>query len=569
MTPETVSTPSQKRVAVIGAGPSGLVTVKELLAEGHLPTCFERGPSTGGVYRFSECDGVVWESCRLTSSGLLMAFSDFPVSPAESEHMTAAEYANYLERFCDAFDISRHIRFDTTVLSVSSHPDGDWVVSSMDAGGAMQEERFDAVAVCSGLNQHPYLPLFDGQNTFTGAILHGSQYRRASQAAGKRVLVVGGGESGADIAAEVSAVAADSVLSLRRGVAVVPRRSHGKPSDYRLARINHSAAHWVAHTRHPGDDWKRRIYHMAFLPFVVYDRLANRLAALRYEVMPLLHPRRVWSGGLAQIRIGLEARRTIGRLLAESGGTVLEQFGTKSDDFVTAIATGHCRRVGSIARFEGSCAWFEDGTSFEPDLVIFCTGFQRKAPFLDDELVNGDRYLHTFNPTVGGSLAFIGFVRPAHGAIPPLSELQARWFAQVVSEKVPLPPRDVMIDSIARTTHLRQRIFRTVRCRLEHLVDYTSFCDELASQIGSKPTLATLRRERFAFRFRFFAGPFVAAQYRLVGPHARPSLARQVIEHLPVTHPLPVLLALYFRWALTRVLSRVLGSEFAPKLQLH
>src|SRR5512132_4009838 len=100
-----------KRVAVIGAGPSGLVTVKELLEEGHAPICFEKADDLGGVFRFAENDGGVWESCRLTSSGLVTAFSDFPVPSDRARHMTVHEYADYLAKYCEAFDVSRYIRF--------------------------------------------------------------------------------------------------------------------------------------------------------------------------------------------------------------------------------------------------------------------------------------------------------------------------------------------------------------------------------------------------------------------------------------------------------------------------
>jgi dimethylaniline monooxygenase (N-oxide forming) len=100
---------TSRRVAVIGAGPSGLTAVKELLEEGHQPICFEKAASLGGVFRFGEDDGVVWESCRLTSSGLLTAFSDFPVTPEFSGHMTARQYVDYLTRYCAAFDVTRHI----------------------------------------------------------------------------------------------------------------------------------------------------------------------------------------------------------------------------------------------------------------------------------------------------------------------------------------------------------------------------------------------------------------------------------------------------------------------------
>jgi len=556
---------SSKRVAVIGAGPSGLVTVKELLAEGHEPTCFEKSGGLGGVFRFGEDDGIVWDSCRLTSSGALTAFSDFPVPADHVEHMAASEYADYLRRYADTFGVSPRIRLGTTVVAVTASAQGGWTVRSVDRHG-VKVETYDAVAVCSGLNQHPSRPTLPGQETFAGTILHSSRYRRPAVVAGKRVLVAGGGESGADIVAEVSEQATETVLSLRRGVAVVRRRFRGLPNDYRLSRITHSAAPWITLTSHPRDDGKRRLYHAVFMPCALFDKGARAWTS----GLDLLHalPRRAPRAAVNELRTRLRCRAIIARLLRESGGGVLEQFGTKSDEFVRALASGRCRQVGAIARFDGDRVVFEDGSTFEPDIVILCTGFEAKAPFLDDALVKGDRFLHMIDPAIGPGLAFIGFVRPAHGAIPPVSELQARYLARLLSGSAELPDEREMRASMARIADTRQFGFRAVRERLAWLVDYTSFCDEIAARIGCKPSREAIRRERPGFRLRFFTAPFVSAQYRLVGPHARPDIARQVIGGLPIAHPIAMLAAFYLRWTLSRVLHRLLGEEFAPKLRL-
>jgi dimethylaniline monooxygenase (N-oxide forming) len=553
----------RKRVAVIGAGPSGLATVKELLDEGHEPVCYDRAPSLGGVFRFGETDGVVWESCRLTSSILLTAFSDFPDPRGRDGHLTAAEYVEYLGAYADAFGVTPHLRFGTSVEAVTRRAEGDWTVRVRDAGGS-REERFDAVAVCSGLHQHPHVPKFAGAETFTGRIMHGAEYRRPAQVAGKRVLVVGAGESGADVVAEVARNAAETVLSLRRGVAAQPRKMFGVPKDFLTSRVLNSASHWVFQTRNPADDRKRLIYKMAFVPLVVFDKILQLCYRFFWEYLPLYFSRRA-----SEIKENLETRRLTVRLLAESGGTVNEQFGTKTDDFVRAIVNGRCRRTPAIARFDGPRAIFEDGSAFEPDLVLLCTGFETRIPFLDPEIAGAPRFMHAFNPQVGPSLGFIGFLRPAFGAIPPLAELQARWFALLASDRLTLPPAGEMRASIEHWTEFRSHMFRALGESLEHLVDFTPFCDEIASRIGCKPTTGALAREDRAFRYRFFAAPFVAAQYRLIGPHAKPDLARATIRALPVTHPLPDLVNLYLRWTMSRTLHRLLGPEYAPKLALN
>lgn len=533
------------------------MTAKELLEEGHDPVCLERAPSLGGVFRFGEEDGVVWESCRLTSSGLLTSFSDFPASPEHAGHMRAGEYVDYLERYCATFGVDRRLRFGTTVTAVRRAEDG-WLVRTTSNDGSEREERYDAVAVCSGLHQHPHRPEIPGLETFSGQVLHSADYRRPADVAGRRVLVVGAGESGADVVAEVSEHAAETVVSLRRGVAVLPRTIRGRPNDYRTTRISNSSAPWVFETRNPADERKRNVYRISFFPLVLADKVVQVSAGLAGRL----------TASVTQTRTERATARLTRELLAESGGTLQEQFGTKSDEWVTALVTGRCRRAGAIARFDGQRAVFADGGSFEPEVVILCTGFDTEMPFLERGLATAPRFLHTIVPDAGGSLGFIGFVRPSFGAIPPLAELQARWFALLLGGEVKLPAAGEMEASIDGLCAFREHYFSAVRGRLEYLVDFTSFSDTLAAHIGCKPTRAALELESRDFRRRFFDGPFVAAQYRLVGPHAKPELARETISKLPVAYPRHELAAFHLRKTLSRTLHRVLGPEYAPKLEL-
>ena len=376
--------------------------------------------------------------------------------------------------------------------------------------------------------------------------------------------MVGAGESGADIVCEIAASAAETVLSLRRGVAAVSRRALGKPRDYLTSRLLNCASHWVFQTRNPADDHKRNVYHWVFLPMMIVDKCLVIFYRMVWQIIPMFFSTRI-----SKIRTNFKTRRLTMQLLKESGGTLNEQFATKDDCFVRAMATGKCRKVPAIKRFDGKSVTFADGSRFEPDLVLLCTGFEIRMPFLDERIASAKRYLNTFNPEIGESLGFIGFLRPAFGAIPPMAEIQARWFALVQSGERKLPSREEMAESINEWQQFRRHIFRAAAERLEHLVDFTVFCDELATQVGCKPGLEDLKKQSLPFRLRFYSSLFVAAQYRLVGPHAKPELARNIIEALPIFHRLPDLINLYFRWSMCRILHRVLGPDYAPKLMIR
>jgi dimethylaniline monooxygenase (N-oxide forming) len=125
-----------------------------------------------------------------------------------------------------------------------------------------------------------------------------------------------------------------------------------------------------------------------------------------------------------------------------------------------------------------------------------------------------------------------------------------------------------MNAEIARATDFRHRHFRANRERLDELVDFTSVCDALARRIGCQPTHTLVAGESRRFRRRFFAGPFVGAQYRLHGPHARPGLARRTIETLPIALPPPRRLGHALRWRISALFGRLFGPGWGPKIEV-
>ncbi len=309
---------------MIGAGPAGLVTTKELLDEGHQPVCFERAAGLGGVFRFGEDDGRVWESCRLTSSPLLTSFSDFPAPAEKLLHMSAAEYVAYLNHYCDAFDVHRYLRFGHDVESVARDPDGSWVVRTRSAAGTA-EGRFDAVAICTGLHQHPHVPVFSGQDTYTGTILHGAYYRQKTRSPGN-VFSSSARENRAPTSPPKSrpmllkpSCRFDAALPCRRASSWASRRI------CQTSRLMNSAAHWIFQTRNPADDHKRTVYRWTFLPFLLVDKALQQTSRFLFDYLPQFRAR-----DLGAIRENLLTRQLMMRLLRESGGTFNEQFGTKT-----------------------------------------------------------------------------------------------------------------------------------------------------------------------------------------------------------------------------------------------
>lgn len=481
--------PRSSRVVVIGAGLAGLVTVKSCVEEGLAVKAFEMSDGPGGNWRFKEVGVSVFRNTELTSSKYITAFSDFPPPEDCPYFMTGSQYYDYLMAYCHRFDLERWIQFGTLVESVrrmGSH----WVVQVV-CDGQRQSHECDAVAVCTGLNQERFLPDVENLDQFEGEIVHSSVYKDSGPYRDRKVVIVGGGESGGDILDELSTVAEEATLSLRRGAFVMPKLEPRMtlPGDY----FHH-----------------RSTYH---LPQAVYSPIENCFQALFDFVN---RKRRPW-----------QFRR---RMISLSGGCYHQQFITKSDVFCDALARPGVSLKPAVSRFGPDRVYFADGTYAEADAVIFCSGFKVRFPFLPIDSEGWDwrqLYKKVLHPRLPG-IAFVGFARPHIGAIPPVTELQARYFAGVASGRLPFPERDVMDTAIRHDAEETSRLKPVVCQRITSIVSFIPYMYELADLIGCRPVLREFIT-RPAVLWSVLFGTVAPPHFRLSGPHADPGAA-DVIE---------------------------------------
>ena len=210
------------RTCVIGAGPCGLAALKNLLQAGCRDVvCYDEHTSIGGNWAYSEdpARAGVHDRTHTISSRRLSSYPDFPMPSSYPEFPSHRQMLAYFHAYALRFGLSPYIRLGSRVLSCRLDPDG-WTVDG---------ERFDNLVVCSGHHRDPFLPSYPG--TFTGSIVHSSAYRRGEPYRGKRVLVVGAGNSAADIAVDVSRVAEYTAISRRHRTFIVPKRLFGRPVD--------------------------------------------------------------------------------------------------------------------------------------------------------------------------------------------------------------------------------------------------------------------------------------------------------------------------------------------------
>lgn len=203
------------KVAIIGAGASGLTSVKACLEEGLQPVCFEKTNAIGGLWRYKENDkfpnlACVFKSTVVNTSKETMSFSDFPPPADFPNFMHNSLVFQYLNMYAEKFGVMDYIRFNSSVVSVREHPNGDgrWNVEvKNETNGNIETSVFDAVMVCVGHHANPYYPTFPGLEEFQGKAIHTHDYRKPGVFEDQEVLVVGIGNSAGDAAADLSRIA--------------------------------------------------------------------------------------------------------------------------------------------------------------------------------------------------------------------------------------------------------------------------------------------------------------------------------------------------------------------------
>ena len=533
------------KVCVIGAGPSGLTTIKQLLDEGHEVRCFERGDNIGGIWQRSPNpaadaeDMKVFDSLILTISIKLMSYSDFMV-PGDRVFYTHKQYRQYLDDYAQQFDLRRHISLGTTVHEVRKEADDRWAVT-VTAEGQRQTDLFDAVAVCSGPFQTPEMKSVPDLEQFTGEVVHSSTYRNNQRFVGKRVMVVGLAESGADIAREVSDVTSACVLSIRSRSFLIPRVHNGEWATDATATRVLVHDHFVRSVRQrlpvPALHGDTAVERVAFhtlawtygLTIGLYDLVASKLAGA-----PTPRPEKNVMGEPA-----LPLKLDVGCAWTREHVDAINEWNKRSHDFesnwsqrvifsknvsfIPNIVSGKLRVNDSgVERIAGRRVFFKDGHAEDFDAIVLCTGFKKDFSALGSDLAVKDNnvrnlYKHAFPPRHDGRLAFIGFVRPYTGGIPIVSEMQARYFALLCSGKHRLPA-DVE-QRIQREKQWEDEMVARSPRHPETIPSQAMFIDGIAKEIGCLMPLSELMlHPRLLVRHWFY--PFNQACYRLTGPHA-------------------------------------------------
>lgn len=342
---------ARERLALIGAGPMGLAAAKLLVEQGIEFQGFELNTGVGGLWDIDGPRSTMYETAHLISSKTMTEFTDFPMREEVAEYPSHREMKRYFEEFAEAFDLTRHFRFGAEVLSCEplGKPGEGWRLTWRDDEGEHRGE-FSGVLIANGTLSTPNMPEFKG--SFSGELIHSSQYRHASRFDGKRVLVIGAGNSGCDIAVDAIHHGVSCDLSMRRGYYFVPKYVFGKPADTLGGAIKLPMA------------LKRIVDGMILKWFVGNPQKYGfpKPDYKLYESHPIVNSLVLYHAGHGDLTVRPD-----------------------------------------VERFDGKTVHFTDGSKADYDMILAATGYKLDYPFIDDALLNwqGDAphlYLNCMHP---------------------------------------------------------------------------------------------------------------------------------------------------------------------------
>jgi dimethylaniline monooxygenase (N-oxide forming) len=410
------------QIAIIGAGPSGLVTAAVLQGFGHDVTVFEKAPDIGGVWSATRAyPGVATQDDRVS-----YAFSDVPMPDDFPDHPSGAQVRGYLAHYARTKGLRDRIHLGTRVESAEPTADG-WLVRVTGDGGTVAH-HVDWLVVANGVFSTPHVPDWAGREEFEahgGRVLAPTELGDGAALEGRRVVVVGWGKTACDVAAASSRTADSTTVVARTIRWKIPERL-GLGLTFRHLLLTRLGEHLMS---------------------------APRTSFRQYLAVALGLPAR--RTALALLRRSI-ARRSGLRALHMFPSTPLPYSDSLvTDGFFEAMRAGRLdvrreRSVESLAVVDGvPGVRLSDGSWLPADVVVPATGFDQELPFFGAPVQaalrdpDGVLALHRrILPLDVPRLAFAGWGHTYRS--PVTAEIGAVWLAGHLAGAVPSPPRDQM-----------------------------------------------------------------------------------------------------------------------------
>lgn len=358
-----------ERYCIVGAGASGLAAAKNLKQLGIAFDMFDGHTDVGGIWDINNPNSTIYESTHTITSKKVTPYTDFPLPDDAPIYLHHSRIIDYLRAYAKKFDLYRHMELGTRVSRIERLPRGGWQVQIENES---EPRRYRGVIIANGHNWCPKVPAYPGE--FAGRSFHSKEYKNPRGLEGKRVVVVGSGNTGCDIAVEVSRIASATFLSARRGYYYLPKFLLGVPVD-ELGQSSQSISLPI---------WFIRIFYRLLVWLAMGDQTKYGLPKPDHKLLQT----------------------------PPISNSLMPYF----------VAHGGVRMRPDIERFDGSRVIFKDGTSEQADCVIYATGFQPSFPFIDEQHLawrdgRPRPYLFIFHPEYD-DLFFAGLTDGTGGHFP-------------------------------------------------------------------------------------------------------------------------------------------------------
>lgn len=448
------------RYCIIGAGPCGLLAARAFKLAGAPYDQFERHSQVGGIWDIDNPGSSMYESAHFISSKYTSNFFGLPMPEAFPDYPDHRQLLAYIRDFADHFGLAEGVRFNTEVLKAEPLGEGaedGWRVT-LSTG---EVRTYKGVIVANGVTWHPNRPDYPGLDTFGGEVRHTVSYRSASEFHGKRVLIVGAGNSGVDIACDAARNAKAAFISLRRGYHFVPKHIFGIPTDVFLSGLVHPPKGVVI----PDDPGK-------MLGAVVGDLTRYGLPAPDHKP--------------------------------------LESHPIMNSQILHYLAHGDLTAKGEIERFTPTGVVFKDGSEEAVDLVLFATGYEYRMPFLDEDLFDWKQghpqlYLNIFHRRLRG-LAVVGYVEFASAGYQRFDEMaqmaamdafieqsglgRDEWRRLKAEDRPNLRGASTYIDSPRHANYVDVTVFRRILSEMRERFGWPDPSDALYAPMARGPQAA-------------------------------------------------------------------------------
>lgn len=347
---------------IIGAGPVGLMAARAFLSQGVEVDIIERHHRVGGIWDMENPGTPMYESCSMITSRISGGFVDFPMAEDLPMYPKWSDLFQYIQDFAHEYYLDERCEFGLSVVRaepVDTEAGRYWEVELSNGDVRAYRGVFAAV----GSQWYPMTPEIEGLDTFTGRAMHSKEYRSPDELRGKRVLVVGAGNSGVDIASDAAFHADQAFLSTRRPYPVLPKQIFGNA-----------------------------------LP----DLMDGRGVLPKTEVMRDMEMQQI-----VELVVASVGDLAVYGLPSAEGVLVGQTHPIVSNTILHAFSHGLISHRPDVASINGSTVTFTDGRTLDLDVIIFATGYARRYDFLPEGLVEYDRghpiqHLETFVPGVEG-----------------------------------------------------------------------------------------------------------------------------------------------------------------------